>query len=138
MERASCCLCVSLSVLFFTHLLGTSPLAALVNKLIILCLIKHTALEFGMKKGAIRYSLLVELSLPAATNCHDPGEELSRSSVAVFFYSRPSIAYQFPPGPWPFFAEKETTAVAFTGFSNPRSQERERKSAFFFFFFAEI
>ena len=45
--RKSCCLCVSLSVLFFTHLFGTSPLAAELNKLIIPCLIIHTSF-FGV------------------------------------------------------------------------------------------
>lgn len=38
------------------------------------------------------------------------------------------MAYQLPVGLWPLFGEKETTAVAFTGFSNPGSLERRKKN----------
>lgn len=53
--------------------------------------------------------------------------------MAVSFYNRLWMAYQLPVGPWPLFGEKETTAVAFTGFCNPGSLER-KKSPFFFSF----
>lgn len=40
------------------------------------------------------------------------------------------MGYQLPVGPWPLFGEKETTAVAFTGFSNPRSMKKKTLSFF--------
>lgn len=43
------------------------------------------------------------------------------------------MAYQLPVGPWPLFGEKETTAVAFTGFSNPWVLGK-KKTPFFFLF----
>lgn len=50
--------------------------------------------------------------------------------MPVSFYNQPWMGYQLPVGPWPLFGEKETTAVAFTGFSNPRSVKRKKPSLF--------
>lgn len=50
--------------------------------------------------------------------------------MPVSVYNCPWMAYQLPLGTWPLFGEKETTAVAFTAFCNPKSLERKKTSLF--------
>lgn len=139
--RKSCCLCVSLSVLFFTHLFGTSPLAAELNKLIIPCLIIHTQASLGffpflllgwnLKRGAIRYSLLVGLSLPEATNCHGLEENWLIPPRPFRFTTAPEwrISFQWVLG---LCLEKRKQQLLLSQDFLTRGPWKKRRKTFFF------
>lgn len=123
-ELRNSCLC-AFSFSFPARVFGTSWLAAELHKLI------APPPSIGARKFLVSFLLFqlkrektsfhAHFSSPLAPSISAPSDILSwikgepaDSSAPVSFYNRPLLAYQLPVGPWPLFAEKETTAGAFT------------------------
>lgn len=115
------CLCHTFCA-FLPSFVRPLPAGSGAEKLIILCQTAQVSLtlffffKYWTTLKLVKHSACIMVRFPEATNC--------RGSAPVLFYIRLLVAYQLPLGPWPLFGVKDTTAVAFTGFSNPRSSER--------------